>query len=251
MTEAEWLGCDDPEKMLGFLETSGKLSWRRGRLFGVAVCRRIWPLLADQRCKKVVEVAELFADGRASEEERAEAVNEASRVREDLEWGTSLDKETLPLYQAANAATFAGATEADFSQVLENVLLVSLVPEQVSSWATEAASSGGDKALAGQQTQTKALWDELRSHCTLLRDIFGNPFRPPPAIDPAWLVWNDGTVKRLAEAIYEQRRFSDLPILADALEDAGCADAVLLEHLRGPEPHCRGCWAIDLLLGRE
>jgi hypothetical protein len=58
-------------------------------------------------------------------------------------------------------------------------------------------------------------------------------------------------VPNLAEGIYEQRRFQDLPILADALEEAGYADAALLEHLRGPGPHVRGCWVVDLILGKE
>src|SRR5262249_53955080 len=91
----------------------------------------------------------------------------------------------------------------------------------------------------------------------LIRCVFGNPFRPH-AIDPAWLTRNDGTVKQLAQAAYEER---DLPsghldvtrlgVLADALEEAGCTSADLLEHLRGPGPHVRGCWAVDLLSDRE
>jgi hypothetical protein len=85
----------------------------------------------------------------------------------------------------------------------------------------------------------------------ILRDIFGNPFQPPPRIDPAWLARNDGTVRKLAEAIYEGRSFDRLPILADALEEAGCEDAELLGHLRGSGPHAKGCWALDLVLGKR
>jgi hypothetical protein len=80
--------------------------------------------------------------------------------------------------------------------------------------------------------------------------LFANPFRPV-AFDPAWLAWNDRTVSRLAQQIYARRAFGRLPVLADALEDAGCADRGLLDHLRGPGPHARGCWALDLLLARE
>jgi hypothetical protein len=85
----------------------------------------------------------------------------------------------------------------------------------------------------------------------VLRCIFGSPFRPAPALDPAWLAWNDGTVAKLAAAIYDARRFADLPILADALEEAGCADAAILAHCRGGGEHVRGCWAVDLLTGRQ
>ncbi len=84
----------------------------------------------------------------------------------------------------------------------------------------------------------------------LVRDIFGNPFRRPH-LDWAWLKWEGGTVARLAEGAYQDRAFDRLPVLADALEEAGCADTDILSHLRGGGPHARGCWALDLLLGRE
>lgn len=91
----------------------------------------------------------------------------------------------------------------------------------------------------------------------ILQDIFGSP-SPPCVVDPYWRAWNNGTIVRLAEAIYEER---DLPsghldagrlaILADALEDAGCTNADLLTHCRRPGLHVRGCGVIDLLLGRD
>ena len=85
----------------------------------------------------------------------------------------------------------------------------------------------------------------------LLRGIFGTPFRPSPAIQPAWLAWNGVAAIGLARAIYAERRFDDLPVLADALEDAGCREDELLDHLRDAGPHARGCFVIDLLKGRE
>jgi hypothetical protein len=88
----------------------------------------------------------------------------------------------------------------------------------------------------------------------LLRDLFGDPFRPS-AINPAWVT---PTVASLARAAYEERMAPRpdldpvrLSVLADALEDAGCSDAAILGHLRGPGPHVRGCWALDLVLGKE
>lgn len=80
-----------------------------------------------------------------------------------------------------------------------------------------------------------------------LRDIFGNPFRPT-TLDQSWLT---STVTALAHAIYQERAFDRLPILADALEDAGCTNQEILAHCRGPGPHARGCWAVDLLLKKE
>ena len=110
----------------------------------------------------------------------------------------------------------------------------------------------------------------------LLRDIFGNPFRPivwdrradaaftmmcrKPSSDcrhpkmvlsRTMLRWNNGTVPKLAQAIYDKRSFDEMPILADALEEAGCADEEMLLHLRGPGPHVRGCFVLDLLLGKS
>jgi hypothetical protein len=83
-----------------------------------------------------------------------------------------------------------------------------------------------------------------------VQDIFGNPFHSIP-ISPHWLAWDDGTVRRIAQVIYDERAFDRLPVLADALEDAGCDDADLLAHCRGPGPHVRGCWVVDLLLGKQ
>ena len=84
----------------------------------------------------------------------------------------------------------------------------------------------------------------------LLRDVFGNPFRAIN-INPSLVAWNGGTVVKLAQAIYDDRAFDRLPILADALEDAGCDNADILAHCRGPGPHVRGCWVVDLILGKE
>jgi hypothetical protein len=99
---------------------------------------------------------------------------------------------------------------------------------------------------------------ERALHSGFLRDLFGNPFRPVPFVAPAWVSWNDGTLPQLARAAYEARHLpkgtldpARLAFLADALEGASCTDAELLGHLRGPGRHVRGCWALDLVLGKE
>ncbi|MGH9678109.1 MAG: hypothetical protein ACRD36_13475, partial [Candidatus Acidiferrum sp.] len=84
----------------------------------------------------------------------------------------------------------------------------------------------------------------------ILRCInFPLPFHTALAIDPAWLTWNGGDIARLAQAIYEGRTFNRLPLLANALEDAGCADSEILNHCRAGGKHARGCWVVELLLG--
>jgi hypothetical protein len=92
-----------------------------------------------------------------------------------------------------------------------------------------------------------AVADEELAQADLVRDIFGNPFRPV-AIDPAW---RTETVLALARGIYEERAFDRMPILADALQDAGCTNEDVLGHCRGPGPHVRGCWVVDLVLGKS
>ena len=91
---------------------------------------------------------------------------------------------------------------------------------------------------------------ENRAQAALLLDVFGNPFRLAQ-VNPHWLAWNEGTIPKIARSIYDARAFEDLPILADALLDSGCDDEAIISHCRTPGPHVRGCWVIDLLLGKE
>jgi len=94
-------------------------------------------------------------------------------------------------------------------------------------------------------------WQEERKHhADFVRDIFGNPFRPV-TLDPAWLRWNDGCAVAIAQRIYDERRFEDMPILADALEEAGCTNGDVLSHCRAPGEHVRGCWVVDLVLEKS
>ena len=119
--------------------------------------------------------------------------------------------------------------------------------------AVPAASAPGasrkDMAAAVRYVLLHAGYEEYRAPgirarlCALLRDVAG-PLRPPQ------VQLKDEAVATLAGTIYEERAFNRLPALADALEEAGCDNAELLDHLRGPGPHVRGCWAVDLVLGR-
>ena len=89
-----------------------------------------------------------------------------------------------------------------------------------------------------------------RDDAELIREIYGNPFSLP-FVDPAWLTWGDATIVKIAQTIYAGRRFDAMPILADALEEAGCSDAAILTHCREKREHVRGCWVLDLLLGKS
>ena len=88
-----------------------------------------------------------------------------------------------------------------------------------------------------------------RSQARLVREVFGNPFRAV-SVPPVCRAWNSGTMVKLAQAIYDDRAFDRLPVLADALEESGCTDPVILDHCRSGGEHVRGCWVVDLLLGK-
>ena len=116
----------------------------------------------------------------------------------------------------------------------------------------DAAIEGIWRVMMGGPQDTSELENaERQSQAVLLRDIFGNPFRPAAAFDPVWLAWNDATIPRIAQAIYDERRFEDLPVLADALEEAGCTNGDILGHCRSDGPHVRGCWVVDLVLEKK
>lgn len=208
MTEAEWLVCTDTTPMLEFLR--GKASDRKLRLFAVGCCRRIWQRLKDERCRRVVGVAERFADGLASQEELEAALELAVIFTQDV---------TRREDMGPTAAAFF-VTHASLDDLLR-------VPGAASRSAGAAETQG---------------------QCRLIWDIFGPLVFRPIAIDPSWLT---STVINLAQAIYTDRAFSRLAVLADALEDAGCTQQDILNHCRQPGDHVRGCFVIDLLLGRE
>ena len=104
-------------------------------------------------------------------------------------------------------------------------------------------------AVTSVRSVDAAIQEEVQ--CRLLGCIFGPPFGPLPSLDPSCAAWHDGTVRRLAEAIYTEGAFHQLPVLGDALEEAGCQDEIILRHCRQPLAHVRGCWIVDGLLGKE
>jgi hypothetical protein len=237
VTEVEWLSCTDPQKMLEHLED--RASARKLRLFAVACCRKIWHLLPDQDCRKAVQIAEGFAEGKAGinllrEVEGAGAFY--SDHREDV------PEERLGYY--AGGAIFQLGQER-------------LASDLVADAASNAVACSTLDAGGGRLAVDAARHGEAAVQCHLLRDIVGNPFRPV-RIDPAWLSRDGGLIPKLAQAVHDRREFPSghldparLAVLTDALEDAGCDNADLLGHLRASGPHVRGCWAVDSILGKQ
>ncbi len=244
MTEAEWLRCGDPEPMLEFLR--GKASDRKLRLFAVACCRIAWHLIVGEPIREAIRVTERHADGLADDAELAAAVRAAHKARRKRD---SLGK------AAYDAARYHRGTPYGNAWGLGRHVASALASADVPNRPPTAISRiVGDRVVTEEipPNAVRLAWDaayaaHLRGTTDLLRDVIGNPFRPP-ALDPRRLT---SVAVDLARAVYDERAFDRLPILADALEDAGCDDADVLAHCRGGGPHVRGYWVVDLVLGKS
>ena len=263
MTEAKWLSWPDP---YGLLEQClvCELTERKLRLFACACCRRLWHRLEDNRLRAAIEVAEKFADSQATPEDLANARSKAAEflnsyimtywpdsilVTDDTDfdnlnaeqrdalqmasqrycWDAEEDRRRWAVRHAAEAIVAASSRDGDGGRpYLHHVEAVIL---EISEAQAECV---GREAERHQQAD-------------LLRDIFGNPFHPV-IINPAWL---SPVAASLAQGIYEGRSFDGIPILGDALEEAGCDNADILDHCRSRAGHVRGCWVVDALLGKS
>jgi hypothetical protein len=236
MTEAEWLGSNDPQPMLELLQ--GKVSDRKLRLFACACCRCIWHLLTDQRIREAVEISERYAEKAATDEE---LIAIASQMLEES-WGLGGGGDR------SSAAYYAINPRWDNAYCEDGLMATSPYSWWAAlSCANEASGNVGGRPSPQSLDEVVA---EQKNQCNLLRCIFSNPFRHI-LLDLSLLRWRDATIPRLAQQMYDARDFASMPILADALEEAGCTNGDILEHCRGPGPHVRGCWVVDLILGKE
>jgi hypothetical protein len=229
MTEDDYLSLRRPFGVANLMrgrKTPLRSSARKVRLFACACCRRVWDVLPEHS-RQAVEAAERAAD---------------KVLRAWSLW---------PLYKACDDAV---------RRVLDRGR-IAYDPARFAAWPmpwvhSENACSDAACLLAWSSAvpenhRTAVVEAEYRAQCDVLHDLLGNPFRRPPAAPRPWRPAPAGTAVRLAGSIYDTRAFGDLPVLADALEDEGCADAELLAHLREPGQHVRGCWALDLVLGKN
>jgi hypothetical protein len=210
---------------------------RKALLIASACCRRIWHLLVEPSSRQLVEAIERYADDKAVSSEVTAAF--------DL------------LLEAANKHAFALPYEAPLRAAA--VLTIEDVKKVSSDAATAFATSCwvhlSDKEYESMDETTYQAFRDFQSHasafeqalqCELIREIVGNPYQPI-SFDSAW---NTPLTTSLAQKIYSERSFSELPLLAEALEAAGCRELSLLGHCRSDKMHVRGCWVLDLLLGQ-
>jgi hypothetical protein len=192
-------------------------------LFAAARCHRVRQLLTDERSRRAVDVAERYADGEVS--------------------GGELDA-------AFEAAFDAGAELAEeMDRDREAFLASGRDPSRYAAWAASEAAHPDESAdgAAFEAAHASGLPGESEAQCELLRCLFGD-LHHSPAIKSSWLTPD---VKGIAEAIYTDKAFYRIPILADAPQDAGCGDPAILGHCRAGGIHARGCWVIDAVLGLE
>lgn len=234
MTEQEWIEGDELRPMLEFIRP--RTSERKLRLFACACASQLRHLLFDLRSVLALETAERCADGLASETELRGAEKAAFEIARTADLRTTA---TDPRWAATRAAARAAALDP-FAAAMGAAFVATLGH---APWVFHPGGGVEHHGAEPARSQAHCL------QCDNLREVVGNPFRSP-WVEGEWLRWNDEIVARLALEIYQTSRFADLPVLADALEDAGCDCADLLDHLRRPAGHVRGCWAVDFLLGR-
>ncbi len=239
MTEQKWLTSRLVEPMRDLLwETPGLIykdrlqqhprGRRRLRLFGVAFARRVIHLVSGPTLHQLLEAAEAFADG-------AETFD---RLHE--------------LYTRCHVRGYNGIDEDDGAEQLQDLLdrvtREELAAQAVASLASrDARSAACFHANAAVALEGENMLLEVARQADLFRDIFGNPFRKMELSKQ----WRTDTAVTLARQMYDAREFSAMPILADALQDAGCENEDILAHCRDTQlPHVRGCWVVDLVLGK-
>jgi hypothetical protein len=235
LTEREWLASVEPAGMLRWVVGSGRLTERKLRLLACACLRQLWPLLGE-RVRTAVALIEGYADGKISgpDLERAWA---AAHEAEGTHGQAGSDRD--PRVHARRAAGWVvGGCLTPLSPGTD----LAAAACGLLAFIARAAS-----LAAGDDDPTSRWLHESPAQAELIRELFGPLTHRQVQIEQSW---RTPAVAALATAIYEERRWGDLCILGDALQEAGCTDAEVLEHCCGPA-HTRGCWVVDLLLNKE
>jgi hypothetical protein len=202
--------------MVNFVQENA--SDRKLRLFAVACCRINEHLLPNNNLRDSIGVIEDYADGLANNKDLQKVYTYADRLTSSL-------KDFLAVFSTRSVAVAASMTSNFAFQARE---LSDMLYSQTKPW------------------QHPTAWD---LHIPLLHEIFGNPFQT--AQTRFKLKSESRTVVKLAKKLYDKKEFEQMPLLAEALEKAGCSDHDLVSHCRAKVVHVRGCWALDLILGKE
>jgi hypothetical protein len=252
LSEDDWAACTDLAIMLDFLRGIDRVGRRKFTLLMAACCRRIWQHFTTPGNREVVELLERVADDPSCTVEFTDACVKATAFAESEE-GRLTEVGCSAASAAASVVSYPGEHAAWVATRTADCCRNTLY------WAAhevvEAAEGANELARASGEAAEHA---EEATQAILIRDIFGPlPFRSV-TLPPSVKAWNDGCIVKLATGIYEERSLpvgaldsQRIAVLADALEEAGCTDPDLLGHLRQQGVvHVRGCFVLDLLLGR-
>jgi hypothetical protein len=234
--------------MLEFVR--GKVSERKFRLLAVACCRRMQHRLRNPAGHGALDLLEKFADGTASRKQLKAARWEAARVAELRLWDQSAENS---LRASAAAWAVVLALDDNFFDASEDVLgtarEASLTPKEL---RLREKPFGWPPDRETARRRYNRIWGrESKAQCALVREIFGPLVFRRVRVKKAWLRCDHDTVPRIAQTIYEHRAFELMPLLANALKQAGCDNAEILAHCHQRGAHVRGCWVVDLLLGKS
>jgi hypothetical protein len=235
MSQKRWLDSLEPGPMLDFL--GGTMTARKLRLLACAACRYVWDQLIDDRSREAVIVAELFADDHASNEKLEQAFKEACRACGDH------SAKGGNISSAAAAVHHACWYGNDFLVAAKRSLACAA---HVAVYQAARDVDSGRMTIASNW-ETLVQKRENGKMARLVREVFGNPFKSV-AMEATFLT---PAVADVARTIYEQRAFQRLPEISVLLEASGYKNKLVLEHCRDPRPHYRGCWAVDLVLGKS
>ncbi len=249
MTEAEWLACAEPSLLLAslFARARGDRAARdeRFRRFAIACCRRVSDVL-EFGDTYALDCLEIYATSRLHE-----ALLKARRFHRSAADDAS---RALSTVSQADGVTRLRAQARSLATSAVWMCTKSKATQAAMAYREAAAAMATIKTLGAPISDSHRYNEwlapdpaELAMQASLLRDIFGNPYHPVTYYHQ----WRTDTAVAMARQMDESRDFSAIPILMDALEDAGCTDAAILDHGRGPGPHVRGCWVVNLLLGKS
>lgn len=242
MTELQWMTATTPAAMLRHL--GARASARKLQLLGVACCKTIRPHFDDERMEQILNIVERHAEGETSHEE--------------WQWGVRMAQE-LAVPIDPDAPDFSASPGRAIRTALVGLVSTPVITgvERALEWVVACAARTAVPGLARTAEQ------HIRhAQAFLVREIFGNPFIERTVV-PAWMTTGGSTIfagqlvkvsetaKALADGVEADQAYERLPILADAMEEAGCTDPEFLAHLREPGHHVRGCWALDLVLGKS
>lgn len=228
MSEQEWDEETDASTKLEFLP--GEISERKLMMFAATCCKRMGSLVTDHRLLAGIECVQRLPEGNIQPSELQHIISgvweyyhsQLARQFDDPACGAVIEALERDSQHWPVAHHWVAAVSSHVKCAIVDPLIQR--GEDESAWA-----------------------EEQREQCLIVSDIFGNPFRPV-SLDQSW---RTSTIQAIAKQMYDSHDFSPMPILADALQDSGCENEDILSHCRGDGPHVRGCWVVDLILGKE